>query len=73
VTDIEDADAVANRQVLGDQSAGFGILDWHIPAVELDHLRAHLPMHGIEGRFADGCNLRAESHEKPSCVKYLEL
>ena len=65
VADVKDADAVANRHVLGHQPTGLGILDRHIPAVELDHLRAHLPMHAIERRLANGCHLRAESHRNP--------
>src|SRR5207302_2786233 len=34
------------------------ILDWHVPAIELHHLRAHLAMDGVQSSFADGgCRL----------------
>jgi hypothetical protein len=36
VRDVEEADAGAHGHVLGDQA---GVLDWHIPSAEVDHLR----------------------------------
>jgi hypothetical protein len=56
VADVEDARAGAHRHVLVDDAAadGRGILHGHVPAVELDHLRAHLAMDGVERCLADG-------------------
>ncbi len=54
MADIEDADPVADRQVLFHQAAHGGIFDRHVPAVEIDHLRAHLAMDGIQGSLANG-------------------
>ena len=48
VADVEDAHASPHRVVLGHDSAGRGIFDRHVPAVEFDHFRAHLAMHGIK-------------------------
>ena len=55
VADVEDADAGAHGHVLGDDAAadGCGIFDRHVPAVEFDHLRAHLAMDGVQRSFAD--------------------
>ena len=55
VADIEDAHAVAHRQVLLHQAAHRGIFHRHVPAVEVDHLRAHLAMDRIQGSLANGC------------------
>jgi len=56
VADIENAHAGAHRHVLVDDTAAdrSGIFHWHIPAVELDHLRAHLAMDGVQRSLADG-------------------
>jgi len=50
VADVEDAHSGADNHMFGDDSAANGrrIFDGHIPAVELDHLRAHLAMDGIQ-------------------------
>jgi hypothetical protein len=55
VADIEDAHARAHRHVLVDDSAADrrGILHGHVPAVEVDHLRAHLAMDGVQRGLAD--------------------
>ena len=55
VADIEYSDAGAHGQVLIDDAATYrrGVFDRHIPTVELDHLRAHLAMDGIQRGFAD--------------------
>ena len=54
VTYVENANARANRIVLGDDSAGRRIFNRHVPAVEFDHLRSHLAMDGVERGFANG-------------------
>jgi hypothetical protein len=54
VADIEDADASADRHVLGDDPAAdrCWVLDGHIPAIEFDHLCAQRAMHAIERGLA---------------------
>ena len=52
VADVEDADAVADREVLLHQAADGGVLDRHVPAVEVDHLGAQLAMNGVQRGFA---------------------
>ena len=56
VADIENAHAGAHRHVLVDDAAADrrGILDRHVPAIEVDHLRAHLAMDGVQRGLADG-------------------
>ncbi len=54
VADIENAHPVANRQMLFHQAADGGIFHRHVPAVEVDHFRAHLAMDGIQGSLANG-------------------
>ncbi len=54
VADVEDADAGAHRQVLLHQAADGGIFHRHVPAVEVDHFRAHLAMDGIQRGLAKG-------------------
>src|SRR5581483_11973587 len=54
VAHIEEANAVSDRIVLGDDAAAGGILDGHVPAVEFDHLGAHLAVDGMERGLADG-------------------
>ena len=53
VADVEDAHAGAHSIMLGDDAAGRGILDRHVPAIEFDHLRAHRTMNGIKCGLAD--------------------
>src|SRR5271157_6515430 len=53
MADIENADSVADRQVLLHQAAYGWVFDGHVPAVEIDHLRAHLAMDRIQGSLAD--------------------
>ena len=55
VADVEDADAVADGEVLLHQSADGGVLHRHVPAVEIDHFRAHLAMDGIQSGLANWC------------------
>jgi len=47
---VEDANTGAHRHMLGNDA---GILDRHIPAVELDHLRAQSAMNAVERSFAN--------------------
>ncbi len=48
--DIEDADAGAHGHVLGDEA---GVLDGHVPAAEVDHLRAQAAVGGVECGLAE--------------------
>src|SRR5208282_3645563 len=50
--DIEDAYASANRIVLGNNASRGRVFDRHVPAIEFDHLRAHLAMNGVERGLA---------------------
>src|SRR5580704_2699757 len=59
--DVEYAHAGANRVVLGDNPARRRVFDRHIPAVEFDHLRAHLAMDGVERGLANGRRGRLNS------------
>ena len=61
VRDVEDANAGANCVVLGNNAARRRIFDRHIPAIEVDHLRAHLAMHGVERGLANGRRGRLNS------------
>ena len=45
VADIEKADPLAHREVLGDDARVF---DGHIPSAEIDHPRARIPMNRIQ-------------------------
>ncbi len=56
VAHVEEADAGAHGQVLGDEAAaGAGILDRHVPAAEVDHLGLEGAMGGVEsGLFERG-------------------
>src|SRR5579885_372927 len=53
VRDIKNAHTRAHRHVLGDDPARRRILHRHLPAVKLDHLRAHRAMHRIQRSFSD--------------------
>src|ERR1043166_5055561 len=58
MADVEDSHARAHRHVLCDYAAAnaCGIFNRHVPAVELNHLRAELPVRSVERSFADcGC------------------
>jgi hypothetical protein len=48
--------AGAHRHVLVDNTAANrrGIFHRHVPAIEVDHLRAHLAMDGVQRGLADG-------------------
>src|SRR5439155_6193550 len=48
VADVKNADASADCIVLSNNSARRRIFDWHLPAVEVDHLCTHLAMGGVE-------------------------
>ena len=48
VADVEDADALAHRGVLGDDAAA-GVLDRHVPAAEVGHLGAEGDVAVVEG------------------------
>ena len=60
VADVEEAHAGAHGHVLGDQAR---ILDRHIPAAEVDHLRAKPSMQAVQWSFAefDRCRHRASN------------
>jgi hypothetical protein len=58
---VEDADAVSNGIVLGNDPPAGGVLHRHIPAVKFDHFGAHAPMDGVQGSFADGRSRRLNS------------
>ncbi len=64
VTHIENADAVAHREMLGDQAAMLGIFDRHVPAVEVDHLGAHLAMNGIQCGFTGRGDIRGDRQNR---------
>ena len=58
VADVKNAHAGAHRHVLGNDSAAnrSRVFNRHIPAVEIDHLRAQGAVSGVERGFAnDGC------------------
>jgi hypothetical protein len=58
VANVENADASAHRHVFGDYAAAnrSRILNRHVPAIEIDHLRAQLAVSGIKRSFANyGC------------------
>ena len=48
VAHVEDADALAHRGVLGDDAAA-GVLDRHLPAAEVGHLRAEGDVAVVQG------------------------
>ncbi len=48
VADVEQADALAHGAMLVDDA---GVFDRHVPAAEIDHLRAHAAMHGVQRSF----------------------
>src|ERR1035441_6641651 len=50
MTDVKNADACAHSHMLGDNATSNRgrVLDGHVPAVKLDHLRAHLTMDGVQ-------------------------
>src|ERR1035441_4978038 len=52
---VKDSDARPDRHVLVDDATSdrCGVFDRHIPAVELDHLRAHLAMDSVQCRLAN--------------------
>ena len=50
VADIEEADRVAHGVVLVDDA---GVLDGHVPAAEIDHLRAQGAMDRVQGCGAE--------------------
>src|SRR5438309_9538843 len=50
MANVEDASGSPHCHVLGDNP---GILNRHVPAIEIDHLRAQLSVSGIERGFAD--------------------
>jgi hypothetical protein len=55
VADVKNTDAGADGHVLVDDAASdrSGVFDRHVPAVKLNHLRAHLAMDGVQGGLAD--------------------
>src|SRR5580658_5569425 len=55
VADIEDAHAGTHGHVLVHDAASDRrrVFDGHVPAVEVDHLRAHLAMNGIQRSLAN--------------------
>ena len=61
VADVENADAGADCIVLGNDAAHGGIFNRHLPAVEFDHLRAHLAMGVVERSLADDWRSRLNS------------
>ncbi len=61
VADVEDAHAGAHRIVLGDDAARGRVFDRHVPAIEFDHLGAHLAMDSVERGLADGWRSRLNS------------
>ena len=58
VADVKDAHAGANGNVLGDNATRRRIFDRHVPAIELDHVGAHLAMNGVQRGLADGGRCR---------------
>ena len=61
VADVENSDAGADCIVLANDAAHRGIFNRHIPAVEVDHLCAHLPMGAIESSLAGDWRSRLNS------------
>src|SRR5579863_7150831 len=59
--DVEDAHPGANRVVLGNNASDGGVFDRHVPAIEIDHLRAHLPMDRVKRGLANGRRGRLNS------------
>ena len=56
VADVKDADAGAYGYVFGDEP---GVFDRHVPAAEVDHLRAELAMGGVQSgltKSGDRCS-----------------
>ena len=53
VADIKGPYARAHGQMLLHQSARLGVVDRHVPAAEVDHLRSKLTMNGIQGCLAN--------------------
>jgi hypothetical protein len=52
VTHVKNAHAIAHCEMFGNQAAMLRILHRHVPAVEVDHLGAHLAMDGIQSGFS---------------------
>src|ERR1700683_4294803 len=80
VADVEDADAGADGHVLVDDATTdrCGALDRHIPAVKLHHLRAHLPMNGVQRGLANRLGNRARNgfgggQENPGNLELFKL
>ncbi len=69
VADVEDADPSADRVVLGHDAAGGGVLHGHVPAIEFDHLGAHLAVDGVERGLADGRRSRLDSRQAESSIR----
>jgi hypothetical protein len=72
VADIEDAGARPHCHVLVDDAAAqrSGIFNWHIPAVELHHPRAHLAVNGVQRSFSDGRRLN-RGQDRPQNEQWL--
>ncbi len=56
VADVENANAAAHGEVFFHQSADRGVLDRHVPAIEVDHLGSKLAMDGVQSGLADCWN-----------------
>jgi hypothetical protein len=72
VADIEDAGARPHCHVLVDDAAAqrSGIFNWHIPAAEFHHPRAHLAMNGVQRSFSDGRRLN-RGQDRPQNEQWL--
>ena len=68
MADIEKPDAIAHRQVLGDDA---GILDGHIPAAKIDHSGTRRAVHRVQRSFFEhfvGKKGKLPSYHHPSKV-----
>ncbi len=67
VADVKNSDAGTHRQVLGDNAAPDRrrIFHRHVPAVKLNHLRAHLAMDGVQRGLADNWSRFDNGQEEP--------
>ena len=69
VADVEDADAGAHRVVLGHDAAGGRVFDGHVPAIEFNHLGAHLAVDGVQRGLADGRRSRLNGRQAEPSIR----
>jgi hypothetical protein len=50
---------------------GSGIFDWHIPAIEFHHLRAHLAMNDVQRSFSDGGRVKRRQDQPQTSSGWL--